>query len=99
MGGEREEAAADGTQKVGYFHFVPSQNRIHIAKYLSPIRDYYYKNLGDNKFLAREMCSSGCRLLQKHECTIIIYEACTNMLVTADLYGAWFVVFRPFRFC
>ena len=34
---------------------------IHIAKNLFSIRHEWYKNLGDNTVLAREMVSSGCR--------------------------------------
>ena len=40
--------------------FVLSHNYIHIAKYLFSIGDEWYKTLGDNTVLAREMFSSGC---------------------------------------
>ena len=48
---------------------LPSHNHIHIAKYRFSIKDDWYKNLGDNTFLAREMFSSGCRpRLKKSPC-------------------------------
>ena len=53
---------ADGNRKWAVFPFnLFSQNHIYIAKYLFPIMDDKYKNLGDTTVLACEMFSSGCR--------------------------------------
>ena len=49
---------------------------IHIAKNLFSIRHEWYKNLGDNTVLAREMFFSGCRP-RKHEClsSLVVMQA------------------------
>ena len=58
---------ADGNRKWTVFTFnLPSNNHIHIGKYLFSIRDEKYKNLGDNTVLVREMFSSGCRTRLKN---------------------------------
>ena len=44
----------DSNRKWAVFTFnLPSQNHIHIAKYLFSIRNEHYEYLGDNTFLAR----------------------------------------------
>ena len=58
----REPWDADGNRNKAIFTFdLLSHNHIPIAKYLSVIRDDWFKNLEDSAVLAREIFSSGCR--------------------------------------
>ena len=53
---------ADGNRKSNVFTFyLPSNNGIHISKYLFSIRDEKYNNLRNNTVLERKMSSSGRR--------------------------------------
>ena len=57
----------DGNRKWAIFTFdLPWHNHIPIAKYLSVIRDEWFKNLGDSTVLAHEIFSSGCCLHPKN---------------------------------